>query len=202
MSWYQRRQRIESNAKARVGSLPAIAFDVDEQMGQYHLLIELKARTDGPALISGLFNMKLGADGRFSNLALATFAPGDLTFPPDTLALNLAISITVIRKADSKCMALCVDAPVGDVEESYIYMDTTQGASLIPPHLGMLFGEGPSDLTPQVCIEAPVFTDDDRTAVISFDSISIGYFDPFDDSSDLKASTWLHMWRHIDTAWI
>jgi len=54
-------------------------------------------------------------------------------------------------------MALCVGAEVADVAAEYVYLNTSRHGHLIPPHLSALFGNGPSDLTPQLCLEEPVF---------------------------------------------
>jgi hypothetical protein len=165
--------------------------------------VELKDGATGAAILSGLFQLATSDAGRSINLAVARFSAGAVGFPNDVSveALALRLSATVVRLHDHKCMAVCVDSAVADVEEGYIYMDTHKQGAMIPPHLHSIFGECPSDLTPQLCLESPQFTDEERTSLSSFESISIGYFDPFDDSRDLSVVSWLHMWRHIENAW-
>ena len=86
-------------------------------------------------------------------------------------------------------------------DNRYVYLDTGKHGFLIPPHLAALFGNGPSDLTPQLCLEEPTFeaSDDDNPEqfLAGFEALSVGYWDPFDESADLSLQSWLHMWANI-----
>jgi len=107
----------------------------------------------------------------------------------------------------------------------YVYVGTGCHSFMIPPHLSALFGNGPSDLKPQLCLEYPAFasmpeftaptamnhhgSDEEEPRditeekfLVGFEALSVGYWDPLEEPADLSLQSWLHMWAHVHDAWM
>ena len=228
MSWFKRRHLLEANRLVRSKAKAAIYDSPSEAIKSYKLLVEFKTSNEKgcPSFFSGLFDLKqaqhvqdASSDANHCRAPVKYVNKGE-----PILVESLQLTITVVRVHDGRCMSLCMDAPVVDHDEGYIYMDTCeQGSMLVPPHLADLFRDTPSDLTPQICLENPTYEEPGQPSAGSesesgadtkplsvlkaFESISLFYWNPLSnpDSGDLSVLPivkWIGMWENAQGAWV